>query len=244
MKQALAMMDTINRTCDARELHEALDNKTPFRDWIRRRIEEYGFVEGQDFTKLDRANLRDQDSTHGGDRRSVDYTISLDMAKQLAMLERTQLGRDVRQYFIDAEKELKRRIDQERQEMIKRHGDEVAMLHHKNAKMGNTNALLRNAVEGYRNGNRWRAMAFFVEETREYVTQHKAVLTGHLANDESHRATVMAVGGLVYMDGLSLARLLGLTIPQVAKLTTTEQRRSFEGTTLYSLVEMPEPLML
>jgi len=85
----------------ARELHNALEVQTKFADWVKRRIAEYGFAENQDYTTLS------QKRENGG--KQIDYIITLDMAKELAMVERSAQGRAVRQYFIECEKELRRR---------------------------------------------------------------------------------------------------------------------------------------
>lgn len=94
--------DTL-QTVNARELHAFLENRKQFSDWIKDRITKYGFVENQDFTI---ASLSGVANTRGGHNR-VDYHISLDMAKELAMLERSDKGRQARQYFIECEKRLK-----------------------------------------------------------------------------------------------------------------------------------------
>lgn len=78
----------------ARQLHEALNIATEFRVWMPRMIE-YGFEEGKDF----RTFLNE--STGG--RPSKDYEISMDMAKQICMIQRTPEGKKVRQYLIDLE---------------------------------------------------------------------------------------------------------------------------------------------
>ena len=100
--------------CNARDLHRILKVGRDFSTWFKGRIDEYGFREGVDFvrvkvmntTKLDSPNLANQDSpSWGGDRRSVDYHLSVDMAKELAMLEANEIGMKVRRYFIQVEKE-------------------------------------------------------------------------------------------------------------------------------------------
>ena len=84
---------------NARELHEKLETTTRFNDWISRRIDEYGFEEGKDFySKLSKS--------HG--RPSKEYFISLDMAKELAMVENNEQGRKIRQYFIEVEKNARK----------------------------------------------------------------------------------------------------------------------------------------
>ncbi len=84
---------------DARELHEYLEVKSKFADWIRNRISEYEFTENQDFISVSK-NLE-----NGG--RSKEYHLTLEMAKELAMVERTEKGRVARQYFIQVEKQYR-----------------------------------------------------------------------------------------------------------------------------------------
>lgn len=80
-------------------LHKKLKVQSIFANWIKRRIGEYGFNQGQDFFP----NL---EKSSGG-RRSTDYLLTLDMAKELAMVERNEVGRNIRRYFIEKEKELR-----------------------------------------------------------------------------------------------------------------------------------------
>lgn len=87
--------DSGDPTVSARDLHEGLEIKTAFKDWFPR-MAEYGFDEGKDFCS------KKSESTGG--RPSVDYEVSVDMAKQICMIQRTEKGRTYRQYFIDLEK--------------------------------------------------------------------------------------------------------------------------------------------
>lgn len=82
-------------TVSARDLHEGLEIKTAFKDWFPR-MAEYGFEEGKDFCS------KKSESTGG--RPSIDYEITVDMAKQICMIQRTEKGRMYRQYFLDLEK--------------------------------------------------------------------------------------------------------------------------------------------
>lgn len=84
---------------DARTLHQFLDVGKDFSTWIKDYILDFGFVEGRDFSP----NL--VKSTGG--RQAIEYTITIDMAKRLAMLQRNEKGMQARQYFIQAEKELR-----------------------------------------------------------------------------------------------------------------------------------------
>jgi len=84
-------------TVSARDLHEGLGIGTRFNDWFPRMVE-YGFEEGKDFySKMSK-------TSETGGRPSVDYEISTDMAKQICMIQRSDKGRQYRQYFIDLEK--------------------------------------------------------------------------------------------------------------------------------------------
>ncbi len=89
----------LGKVVSAKELHEFLEVKSKFAEWIQRRISEYGFVENQDFTTFS------ENSEKG--RPNIQYAITLDMAKELAMVERNEKGREARQYFIACEKELR-----------------------------------------------------------------------------------------------------------------------------------------
>ena len=86
------------QTVNARELHAFLENRDHFSTWIKDRISQYGFVENQDFVSF-------SEIPENGGRR-IEYALSLDMAKELSMVERNAKGKQARQYFIDCEKRL------------------------------------------------------------------------------------------------------------------------------------------
>jgi len=86
-------------TVNARDLHVFLESKQDFSTWIKARIEQYEFVENQDFTRLHR-------KMEANNATIIDYHISLNMAKELSMVERTAKGREARRYFMDCEKRL------------------------------------------------------------------------------------------------------------------------------------------
>lgn len=83
-----------------RQLHEALGVKTKYADWFNRMIE-YGFTENQDFLLL-----KNEQQTGRGGHNKVDHIIKLDMAKEIAMIQRTDKGKEVRTYFIQVEKDF------------------------------------------------------------------------------------------------------------------------------------------
>ncbi|CAK9884226.1 MAG: hypothetical protein XXXJIFNMEKO3_00608 [Candidatus Erwinia impunctatus] len=104
-------------TVSAKALHKALGVGNDFSTWLKGRVDEYGFLLGTDYIVFDSSEFRNQRaefnqsgkpwiSKRGGDRRSKYYLLSLNMAKELAMIERNEQGRAVRRYFIQCEEAL------------------------------------------------------------------------------------------------------------------------------------------
>lgn len=89
-------------TVSARDLHEALEINTRFNDWFSR-MAEYGFENGVDFNLLKNEKVR-LEGNREVKRDIMDYQISVDMAKQICMIQRSEKGKRYRQYFIDLEK--------------------------------------------------------------------------------------------------------------------------------------------
>lgn len=85
---------------NARELHAFLESKQDFATWIKNRIEQYGFIENQDFVRFHK-------KMEANNATLIDYHIALDMAKELSMVERTPKGKEARLYFIECEKRAK-----------------------------------------------------------------------------------------------------------------------------------------
>ena len=84
---------------NAREIHSYLEVKTRFNDWINRAIVKYDFKENIDFYSF-------LSKTSG--RPEKEYIVTMDMAKELAMLENNPKGKETRKYFINCEKELQK----------------------------------------------------------------------------------------------------------------------------------------
>ncbi|EMF0512620.1 antA/AntB antirepressor family protein [Enterococcus hirae] len=86
-----------------RELHEFLEVKDNYTDWFKRMIT-YGFDENVDFIGLS------EKSDKLGGRPRIDHAMKLDMAKEISMIQRTEKGKQARQYFIEVEKEYKQQL--------------------------------------------------------------------------------------------------------------------------------------
>ena len=81
--------------CNARELYSFLEIQTRYNDWVKNRINEYGFIQDEDYLVI-------TERTNGRPRK--EYHITLDMGKELGMVERNERGRQIRKYFIECER--------------------------------------------------------------------------------------------------------------------------------------------
>lgn len=84
-----------------RELHDYLEVKTRYNDWFADMLS-FGFNENVDFTSFTEKRVKPQ-----GGRPSMDHAMTLDMAKEISMIQRTDKGKEARQYFIEVEKQHK-----------------------------------------------------------------------------------------------------------------------------------------
>lgn len=92
-----SLIGTEPNSVNSKELHTFLGSKQDFATWIKNRITKYGFIENQDYIKTTRKV---------GNATAYDYHITLDMAKELCMVENNEKGRKARRYFIECEKNL------------------------------------------------------------------------------------------------------------------------------------------
>ena len=83
-----------------RQLHETLEVKTEYKKWFKR-MTEYGFAENEDYLRVTQ-----KCHTLGGLQDMTDHVLKLDMAKEIAMIQRTDKGKEVRTYFIQVEKDF------------------------------------------------------------------------------------------------------------------------------------------
>lgn len=88
---------------NGRDLHRKLGSKQDYSTWIKRRIEKYEFIEGQDYLIH-----KFVEQLPSGAKHCIEYIISLDMAKELAMVENNEQGKKIRQYFIEVEKNARK----------------------------------------------------------------------------------------------------------------------------------------
>lgn len=111
------------QTVNARDLWEFVGSKQDFSTWIKSRIEKYGFIDGEDYL-LHR--FMEQVPHQGGMRNAIviDYLLTITTAKELAMVENNDKGRQVRRYFIECETQAKIKAAANPQQVL---NDPVAM---------------------------------------------------------------------------------------------------------------------
>jgi len=88
------------QTVNARDLHTFLENRAQFADWIKERIEQFGFAQDIDFVQF-------HQKVNNAIKPRIEYALTIDMAKELSMVERNEKGKQARQYFIACEKKVK-----------------------------------------------------------------------------------------------------------------------------------------
>jgi anti-repressor protein len=145
-------------TVSARDLHEGLEIKSNFTTWFDRMCE-YGFTEN-DYKKC----FPNLESGCNGGQNMVDYQISVDMAKQICMIQRSEKGRQYRQYFLDLEKAWNT-PEQVMARALKVAGQTIDKLKGENA------GLLEDV-------QRMRPKAIFADAV---ATSHSSILIGDLA---------------------------------------------------------------
>jgi len=96
------------QTVNARNVHEFLEVKTVFVNWIQRNIKRYDFIEGIDYVCFPNLESKIEEKIGSGGHNIKEYYVSLDMAKELSMVQNNPKGKEVRQYFIQCAKTLDR----------------------------------------------------------------------------------------------------------------------------------------
>ncbi len=123
--------DSERPTVNGRDLHDALQVKTAYKDWFPRMCE-YGFFEGTDFCSFL--------SESSGGRPAVNHQLTIDMAKQLCMIQRTDIGRKFRHYFIQVE-EAWNSPEAVMARALQFANQQLALLKHQNMELTNTIAI-------------------------------------------------------------------------------------------------------
>lgn len=98
LKMATMIKVEDDGTVDGRKLHEVLGSKQQFSNWIQKRIDKYGFVEDVDYSKVNKKIYLSKTGQVG-----IEYKLTVNMAKELSMIENNEVGKEFRKYFIMSE---------------------------------------------------------------------------------------------------------------------------------------------
>ncbi|KMV68687.1 hypothetical protein AI29_07935 [bacteria symbiont BFo2 of Frankliniella occidentalis] len=208
----------------AKALHKTLGVGRDFTNWIKGRIAQYGFTLGDDYTLVESLSAPKRASAKARQQLEHDYLITTNMAKELAMVERTEQGRVVRKYFIQCEEALSRTAPaiaaSYRQHLKARlkaasnfkpmcealdlsraeHGKATLPRHYSNE----SNMITRIALGGL-TANQWAlANGHPKEKARDYMTTDQLE---HLAYLESTNITLIDMGMDYYGRKAELSRL-------------------------------------
>ena len=100
----ISINDNNEQTVSGRDLHEFLEVGTQYTKWFERKVEKYGFIEKIDFVTISQNRL----TVQGNETTYKEHILKLSMAKELAMLENNEKGKQARMYFIRCEEEYKK----------------------------------------------------------------------------------------------------------------------------------------
>lgn len=92
-----------------RELHKGLEIETPYKQWLNRMVA-YGFEENTDYILVTQKSLTN--NPRNPYTNQTDHIMTLDMAKEIAMIQRSEIGKKIRKYFIEVEKSYKQLVEQ------------------------------------------------------------------------------------------------------------------------------------
>ena len=124
LKMATMIKVEDDGTVDGRKLHEVLEVKSRYNDWINNRIKKYGFIENVDYKVANKILVAKQ---HGG-QNAIEYKLTVNMAKELSMIENNEVGKEFRKYFIMSE-EIAHKVvswEDKREDNIKAHEELTA----------------------------------------------------------------------------------------------------------------------
>ncbi|MGG3665205.1 antA/AntB antirepressor family protein [Bacillus gobiensis] len=128
------------KLASAREIHEKLLSKRHFTEWVNTRIQNYGFLEGEDFFTWTRKST--------GGRPSKDIYFTLDVAKEVAMVENNEMGRAIRKYFIEVEKRSRQKYQpQSIEDLIILQAQSVKEIKEKQKRLEEQNTTLKHRID-------------------------------------------------------------------------------------------------
>ena len=144
------------QTVSARELHEFLEVGKDFSTWIKDRINQYGFIENQDFLVF--TGIGENPS---GGRPAKEYHITIDMAKELSMVERNEKGKQARQYFIECERRLRAPVAMTLEEQLVKSAQALLALRQDMNQIAISQRTLEDKVDAFTAGMEYYSIVAF-----------------------------------------------------------------------------------
>ena len=147
--------DEVN-SINARDLHGFLESKQDFSTWIKNRINQYCFVEGVDFIPFHNSVER----AIGGAVR-IEYHLTIDMAKELSMVERNEKGKQARQYFIECERRLRAPVAMTLEEQLVKSAQALLALRQDMTQIAISQRTLEDKVDAFTAGMEYYSIVAF-----------------------------------------------------------------------------------
>ena len=147
--------DEVN-SINARDLHGFLESKQDFSTWIKNRINQYCFVEGVDFIPFHNSVER----AIGGAVR-IEYHLTIDMAKELSMVERNEKGKQARQYFIECERRLRAHVAMTLEEQLVKSAQALLALRQDMTQIAISQRTLEDKVDAFTAGMEYYSIVAF-----------------------------------------------------------------------------------
>ena len=191
-----ATIGGIEQTCvDARTLHAYLQNGDLYANWINARLQKYRFEEGADYEPIALEKTKAKNPGRGGHNKK-DYRLTLDMAKELSMVENNDRGREARRYFIAMERKAlgMSQAPAARQEAQPQRPVNAAREQLNAADMQNLKRLIWMVADRMRNKEVWsQAIWKYLREALNHPTPHPFCVD-QLPSLQQEMASVLSVG--------------------------------------------------
>lgn len=165
------------QTVSARDLHCFLESKQDFSTWIKHRINQYGFVENNDFVLLHK--IVDQVS---GAKHMTEYHLTIDMAKELSMVERNEKGKQARQYFIECERRLRAPVAMTLEEQLVKSAQALLALRQDITQIAISQRTLEDKVDAFTAGMEYYSIVAFCNINKIKVDLKEAAKIGSKAS--------------------------------------------------------------
>lgn len=205
--------DTIDgeqvQTVDAKKLHKFLKVGRVFSSWIKGRITEFGFIEGQDFVTAENLSTPNPVRSNSRAQRTIEYHITLDMAKELSMVERTDKGREARRYFIQCERIALGKVADSMADAELSTVKDRTPLYHGAVEIVITHRL--SFGNAYQALNHFAGVHHFPEMTKQQVAETAGFLSRLLTGEATQKDFQRIAANQVAITGDSSQMHLGLT---------------------------------